>query len=332
MNDLVDLNFGGPAPPQRTAASLDPWSPVGGAGGGVLQQSTLPDPWGGIGAVGVPPSRASPLAFPAPSPPAPANDPWGPAEPAQTPAQDPWGAPARPGVSPNPGKDKRGSVVGHFAALCPAVDPFSPADPLDPLAGLGGLQSTNGNGHGVFGGSPVGGAASPPRPANPWDLSGLDPVGGAQLLGAAPLQVGGTDESPGERLCLDCFDNGFYLIFFCLFVYLQETGAKPKTSTVESLLGEHSALVNLDSLVGSRPQQAGPGTAAKNPFADQPNPFQAAAAPKPTINQLRTGAPVSWRAVQSRVVTVCCRWPGSRAGPGRTSNKETTLTSTLSFR
>jgi len=246
LNDLVDLNFGGPAPPQRTAASLDPWSPVGGAGGGVLQQSTLPDPWGGIGAVGVPPSRASPLAFPAPSPPAPANDPWGPAEPAQTQAQaqDPWGAPARPGVSPNPGK---------------AVDPFSPADPLDPLAGLGGLQSTNGNGHGVFGGSPVGGAASPPRPANPWDLSGLDPVGGAQLLGAAPLQ---------------------------------ETGAKPKTSTVESLLGEHSALVNLDSLVGSRPQ-AGPGTAAKNPFADQPNPFQAAAAPKPTINQLRTGAPAA---------------------------------------
>ena len=112
---------------------------------------------------------------------------------------------------------------------------------------------------------------------------------------------------------------------------MQETGAKPKTSTVESLLGEHSALVNLDSLVGSRPQ-AGPGTAAKNPFADQPNPFQAAAAPKPTINQLRTGAPVSCSAEQSRVVTVCCRRPGSRAGPGRTTNKETTLTSTLSFR
>jgi hypothetical protein len=32
--------------------------------------------------------------------------------------------------------------------------------------------------------------------------------------------------------------------------------------------------------------------AAKNPFADQPNPFQAVAAPKPTINQLRTGGQV----------------------------------------
>ena len=226
MNDLVDLNFGGPAPPQRTAASLDPWSPVGGAGGGVLQQSTLPDPWGGIGAVGVPPSRASPLAFPAPSPPAPANDPWGPAEPAQTQAQDPWGAPARPGVSPNPGKGKRGSIVRQWAALCPAVDPFSPADPLDPLAGLGGLQSTNGNGHGVFGGSPVGGAASPPRPANPWDLSGLDPVGGAQLLGAAPLQVGWTDGRPGERLCLECFVNGFLLDF----IFISFICRKPEPS------------------------------------------------------------------------------------------------------
>merc|ERR1719495_318376 len=91
LNDLVDLNFGGPVtgpnPPQRTAASLDPWSPMGeGAsvatgdpwgGMGAINTSTIPDPWGGIGAVGVPPSRASPLAFSS-SPPRPSNsDPWG---------------------------------------------------------------------------------------------------------------------------------------------------------------------------------------------------------------------------------------------------------------
>jgi hypothetical protein len=69
---------------------------------------------------------------------------------------------------------------------------------------------------------------------------------------------------------------------------MQNTGAKPKKS-VESLLGEHSNLVNLDSLV-----QPKSSSAAKNPFADQPNPFQAAVAPKPTINQLRTsGQPVA---------------------------------------
>merc|ERR1719347_1352576 len=101
LNDLVDLNFGAvsPNPPQRTAASLDPWSPLGesaagqpgnsgqaadpwGGMGPIISTSTIPDPWGGIGGVGVPPSRGSPLVFGSSSPPstgakpAPA-DPWG---------------------------------------------------------------------------------------------------------------------------------------------------------------------------------------------------------------------------------------------------------------
>jgi len=258
LNDLVDLNFGGPVtgpnPPQRTAASLDPWSPMGeGAsaatgdpwgGMGAINTSTIPDPWGGIGAVGVPPSRASPLAFSS-SPPRPSNsDPWGSAtEPTTTSvSNDPWAAPADlpASVSPAPAKT--------------AVDPFSPGDPNDVMSAFGG------NGHGAgggFGGSPLQGTVSPTmggqqtQSPNPWDLSGLDPMSGqTDLLGN---NVG------------------------------MNTGAKPK-KIVESLLGEHSNLVNLDNLV--QPKVSG-GT-AKNPFADQPNPFQAAAAPKPTINQLRT--------------------------------------------
>ena len=71
-----------------------------------------------------------------------------------------------------------------------------------------------------------------------------------------------------------------------------QTGAKPK-SAVENLLGEHSALVNLDSLVDNKKTGGAAGAAggppAKNPFAEQPNPFQAAAAPKPSMNQLRGG-------------------------------------------
>jgi epsin len=262
LNDLVDLNFGGPVtggpnPPQRTAASLDPWSPMGegasATGGdpwGGITTSTIPDPWGGIGAVGVPPSRASPLAFPSSSPPRPSSDPWGSAtvtEQANTSGgHDPWGAPADlpPSVSPAPVKI--------------AADPFSPADPNDVLSAFGG----NGHGHGgggAFGGtSPLQGSVSPnigaqqTRSPNPWDLSGLDPMAGqADLL--------------GNNLGMN-------------------TGAKPK-KIVESLLGEHSNLVNLDNLVQPKVSAGG----AKNPFADQPNPFQAAAAPKPTINQLRTG-------------------------------------------
>jgi len=267
LSDLVDLNFGGPVsgpnPPQRTAASLDPWSPMGegasAAGGdpwggmGAINTSTIPDPWGGIGAVGVP-SRASPLTFNS-SPPRASSDPWGSAggtmELASNVSNDPWAAPSDlplqnssiQGVSPLPSK--------------PAVDPFSPGggDPNDVMAAFGG----NGHNGGAFAGSPLHGTVSPSMGAqqastqspNPWDLSGLDPMGGTDLLGN---NVG------------------------------MNTGAKPK-KIVESLLGEHSNLVNLDNLV--QPKVA--AGAAKNPFADQPNPFQAAAAPKPTINQLRTG-------------------------------------------
>lgn len=260
LNDLVDLNFGGPAasvvspnPPQRTAASLDPWSPVGGAmgatgGGGqdpwggmgpIISSSTIPDPWGGIGGVGVPPSRGSPLVFAggSSSPPSagvkPGGDPWGSGG-APAPSggnngnNDPWGAPANTEASPA------------------KADPFYPAlptsDPSDVMAAFGGGAPSN-NGHGVSSAQ-----------ASPWDLGGLDPV---PLMG-------------------------------------QSQGAVNKNgkSAVENLLGEHSNLVNLDSLIqpkrgqaSGQPQAGG----AKNPFSEQPNPFQAAAAPKPSMNELRGG-------------------------------------------
>jgi hypothetical protein len=101
---------------------------------------------------------------------------------------DPWGSgPAGASVSPGP-----------------AQDPFSPASPShgngqDLLAGAWGGEVSNGA-------SP---AHQPGAAANPWDLSGLDPMAG----------------------------NG----------QQQNTGARPK-KIVESLLGEHSNLVNLDNL------------------------------------------------------------------------------------
>ena len=116
LSDLVDLNFGAPAltttgpnPPQRTAASRDPWSPLAengssvaaradpwGGMGPIISSSTIPDPWGGIGGVGVPPSRGSPLVFGAAtstSPPSAGKtnpDPWSAPAPA-TSNNDPWG-------------------------------------------------------------------------------------------------------------------------------------------------------------------------------------------------------------------------------------------------
>jgi len=270
LNDLVDLNFGAvsPNPPQRTAASLDPWSPLGesaagqpgnagqaadpwGGMGPIISTSTIPDPWGGIGGVGVPPSRGSPLVFGSSSPPstgakpAPA-DPWGssPAASAAAPVNvsngnnDPWGAATNTETSPA------------------KPDPFSPgnngnSDPNDVMAAFGA---------GNNGAAQVAGAIGAAPAANPWDMGGLDPV---------PLM-------PGSGIS-----------------QLQNQGAKSKPSAVESMLGEHSNLVNLDSLIQpKRGVQSGPGpvgTGAKNPFSEQPNPFQAAAAPKPSMNQLRGG-------------------------------------------
>ena len=77
-------------------------------------------------------------------------------------------------------------------------------------------------------------------------------------------------------------------LIFCF----QNQGAVNKNgkSAVENLLGEHSNLVNLDSLIQPKRGQANqPQAGAKNPFAEQPNPFQAAAAPKPSMNELRGG-------------------------------------------
>ena len=122
-----------PNPPQRTAASLDPWSPLGGAGaaggagtgggdpwggmGPIISSSTIPDPWGGIEGVGVPPSRGSPLVFAGSSSPPSAGvksggDPWG-AGAGAAPAggtngnngiNDPWGAPTNTETSPAKGR------------------------------------------------------------------------------------------------------------------------------------------------------------------------------------------------------------------------------------
>merc|ERR1719186_104819 len=111
------------------------------------------------------------------------------------------------------------------------------------------------------------------EPGNPWDLSMLDPMnsGGSGGASSAIISDGASN--------IDLIGGHI------------DTGAKPK-KRVESLLGEHSKLVDLDSLVKAKPTNT-----ARNPFSEQPNPFQAAAqpnlfqaaaAPKPSMNELRT--------------------------------------------
>jgi len=261
LDDLVDLNFGNPAPPQRTAASLDPWSPAGAADPwGAAAKPPQADPW----MAGPPPAVSpTPPAFipsPARAPaPAPAADPWG----AQPGLQsggglaDPWGGAAAgpPPASTSP-QPWGGVSPAHTSPA--KQDPFSPpgGGSTDLLAAFGGGAASLSSSH-----SP---SRTQTQGSNPWDMSGLDPLGGGglDLLAAQPLPT-------------------------------HQNGARPKNS-VEALLGDHKDLVNLDNLV--KPKQT---NSARNPFAEQPNPFQAeeqpsnpfqaAAAPKPTINQLREG-------------------------------------------
>jgi len=320
--DLADINFGNPAPPQRTQASMgDPWTqpavpqadPWGGAStmptnnlaalaglgappGSSGASGGPPDPWGGAAAA---PSSAAPGVYPNLSALGsssggrqPAEDPWSQAPANSNPGigalNDPWGAPpsvpAPKANSPGPWNNGGGSVSPQPWAVSPSRQP-----PTQPQNTNNNILFSQGNNVDILSGLSAGGSAPPqqvsparmPAPAspsrmggagepanNPWDLSALDPMGGGGLMGGGVDLLNGGQGFMGE-----------------------ETGAKPKKS-VESLLGEHSNLVNLDSLV-----KAKPSSTARNPFSEQPNPFQAAAqpnvfqaaaAPKPSMNQLRT--------------------------------------------
>ena len=194
--------YQGPSPPQRTAASLDPWSPAGHGGdngggdpwgGNIVSQSTIPDPWGGIGAHGVPPSRASPLAFHQGSPP----------------QADPWGSGGESagggGLYPNLG----GAGVGGpdpwaaqpqqaSASPVPApVDPFSPGSPVktsgsaDLLAAdWTGNGAANGNG-GILGAAGGNGSPSHMAPQVSSDM---------KLLPQLSLCSGGSESMGSERV------------------------------------------------------------------------------------------------------------------------------------
>jgi epsin len=98
---------------------------------------------------------------------------------------------------------------------------------------------------------------------NPW--SSLQPTSGSNSATASPSNMSGSN----------------------------------KKNPAENFLGQNSALVDLDSLVTPvRPAAAAPSSAFMNPFtgpfssagvnAAPNNPFHQAAAPSPTINQLRS--------------------------------------------
>jgi len=303
--DLADLNFGNPTlpqPPQRTAASTaDPW-------GMPAPQMSAPhppptsaaaannDPWGGVASTApvqaAPQQQNDPWAAATIQPPPAAaprtsvspafggasattttipayNDPWNPAPSGAAPAKPDSFSPAlRPAHSPAPPPGGGGGSAaadndpwlassGNAAVAAAAtgsndqsIDPFSPVA-QNQLAEFDLLRDQMEKPvQPTIAASNNGGSTSP----NPFDLGGLQTT-------LEPSTVNGSN-------------NGG-----------MATGTKPKKAAsggVHSLLGEHSNLVNLDELVSSAGKQP-----VRNPFEQQPpNPFQAAKAPKPAMNDL----------------------------------------------
>lgn len=284
--DLADINFGNPqaspqqpAPPQRTAAStVDPWgmpaAPAAAVGGG-----PTPDPWG---------------APPSPPPAAPQhNDPWAviqaPPPPAAAKPTSPsfanspaFGAPTSSSIPAyNDPWNPAGlaGAAGGAAAPTPATAATVKPDSFSPAA----LRSANSDNDPWMpaGASSVAADTQPqPDPFSPVAQSQLaefdllrdqmdkapEPISNNGATSPNPFDLGGLSSTLGA--------NGLTPPSLAM------TGTKPKKG-VQSILGEHSNLVNLDELVSAGKP------AVRNPFEQQPpNPFQAAKAPKPAMNDL----------------------------------------------
>jgi len=272
--DLLDLDFGNPVaqppPPQRTAASssVDPW-------GMPVQQQTQPpqqqlDPWGAsAGASAAPavtsdpwspvkePPRVSPLPNlgPAPTNTMVSNDPWSPLAGGQDSStvlggNDAWGEPA----------------AAVTASAVPATGAFSSSEALGTNNDL---------------------SIDPFSPMAQNQLSDFDLLRN-EIEGSSNVKTNnGNGNGNGGTTSPNPFDLGD--MGSTMPLTINNTGAKPKKS-VNSLLGEHSNLVNLDNLVTDSKNQA------RNPFEhNPPNPFQATKVQKPAMNQLLQQQSTPWQ-------------------------------------
>jgi len=308
---LLDLDFGHPIsqnifpeqppPPTRTAASgsiqLDPW------GTPSQHQNTMAsnDPWGGPQNAMGSGSSASNVHIPTNS------DPWSPVQ--QNLASAATGA--IPRTSPGIGLDN-GTKVPDLHRNTIGNDPWNAvgasstiqnnSHQLDAFSGLqtninsgingkSGLLSTANN-------DPWGTTHTntSERPQEGQSMDPFSPVAQSQLAEFDIIrdQMDNSSKNTGMRAegngrgttSPNPFDMGGMSSGVGAVSSIvtksdsSHTGAKPK-STVQTLLGEHSNLVNLDDLVTSGKQQV------RNPFEQQPpNPFQAAKAPRPAMNDL----------------------------------------------
>ncbi|XP_069039119.1 epsin-1 isoform X2 [Lepisosteus oculatus] len=220
-----------------------------------LMELAAVDPWGAPSAPtsGPSPPAAAPAATTTASSSAPGpwgpSDPWGGPTAAPPAAADPWGAPAAPLPAPaDPwGDSTRASTDpwGSAAVTPPSSDPWAAVAPTtasgstDPWGGNGVTTSTQ-----------------------PSDITATDPWGAQKLTtnGTAELELSENSEQRGGG----AGESGSPVPFD-----LSSLGSSlPVRKTPESFLGPNAALVDLDSLVSSKPKPAG----THNPFLQTQGP------------------------------------------------------------
>ncbi|XP_057195213.1 epsin-1 isoform X4 [Triplophysa rosa] len=238
-----------------------------------LMELSSVDPWGAnaAGSAGPsPPPALAPASAAGPWGPA---DPWGAVSPASPPSADPWGG-APQTAPPDPWAETSSKVNSDpwasTAVTPPSADPWAssvaPAPaPLsgssDPWAADGVAPATDGLTSDPWGGSvkQTNGTADPERR-------------GSSVTG----DIVGCGGSTGSPVPFDLSSLGSSL---------------PVRKTPESFLGPNAALVDLDSLVSSKPKQPPPSISATN------NPFLQTQGPSSTGIGVTPGSTVSSRGV-----------------------------------
>jgi len=294
-NDLLGLDFGNPTaksilqqkdlknaieqpppPPRTIGASIDPWGITDASSSHVLtnvtgEASKNNDPWSAVSADDTAAAAAVKVSYQPTM--LKSKDPWSPLPRVQTTSYAETAATnmsIKPGTNISVNDNDPWNPISSSVAMTSdteSIDPFSPnaqnqlaefdllrnqiesKDHVESNTSLATKTSNDNNG----------GSTSP----NPFDLNDI---------------VGSMDNTLEQSSKVETgLENS-----------LLETGTKPKKGGgVQSLLGEHSKLVNLDDLVSSGGGTGGSGVSSnRNPFEQQlPNPFQAKTQ-KPAMNEL----------------------------------------------
>ncbi|XP_073780951.1 epsin-1 isoform X12 [Danio rerio] len=240
-----------------------------------LMELSAADPWGApaTGSAGPsPPPALGPASTAGPwGPP----DPWGATSPASPPSADPWaGAPAT--VAPDPWSDSSSRVNSDpwasTAVTPPSADPWAhsvaPAPtPLsgstDPWAAEGAAPATDG-------------LTSDPWSGSVKQTNGTDP----ERRGSSVTCDAGGGGSTGSPVPFDLSSIGSSL---------------PVRKTPESFLGPNAALVDLDSLVSSKPKPKQPPPPSISSTSN--NPFLQTQGPSSTGMGVTPGSTISSRGV-----------------------------------